>query len=180
VNPTDAERLAKKFIKELAPPRWNFAWSRARTQLGLCSEIGDKHHPPRTIYLSRPLVLLNDQAVIEDTILHEIAHARVGNAAGHGKKWQAEARRLGARPERCTDGAVMVEGNVIATCPRCGISFRAHKVTYALAKKQACGPCYRNGHTVHWVLTRADTGERIDISKLKKPARRRTRRRSYR
>lgn len=179
MNPAHAGRLARALIREHAPG-WRFAWSQARTQFGLCSEVGDEHHPPRTIYLSRPLVLLNDLATIEDVIRHELAHAKAGNAAGHGRLWKTHALALGARPERCTVNAVVIEGNVIATCPECGTSFRQHKVSYALANTQACAPCYKRGKVVRFALARADTGKAIDTSTLKKPTRRRRTRRSRR
>lgn len=172
MNPAAAERLAKALIQEHAPG-WRFAWSRARTQLGLCSEVGDDHHTPRTIYLSRPLVLLNDQAQVEDVIRHELAHVKVGNDAGHGKLWKNHARALGARPERCIVNAVEIEGNVVATCPACLTTYRAHRLTWAAAYKQACRPCHEQGRVSRFTFTRADTGEAIDTSTIRKPAPRR-------
>lgn len=39
---------------------------------------------------------------LRDTVLHEIAHAIAGHKAGHGPAWKAIARKVGARPVRCS------------------------------------------------------------------------------
>ncbi|HEY2587403.1 MAG TPA: SprT-like domain-containing protein [Tepidisphaeraceae bacterium] len=73
---------------------WSFRFDHAKRRFGSCQ------HRERTITLSRPLVLLNDVAEVRDTILHEIAHA-LTPGDGHGPKWRAACRRVGARPVRC-------------------------------------------------------------------------------
>ena len=40
---------------------------------------------------------------IDDTLLHEIAHALVGKAHGHDQVWQAKAVALGCSGKRCHD-----------------------------------------------------------------------------
>ena len=46
---------------------------------------------------------LYDEAEVRETILHEIAHARVGASHGHDAVWQAEARRIGSTGRRLVD-----------------------------------------------------------------------------
>lgn len=61
----------------------------------------------RQIKVSRNLAAINSPEETLDTILHEIAHALAfiehGADCGHDARWQAIARRVGARPERTVD-----------------------------------------------------------------------------
>jgi predicted SprT family Zn-dependent metalloprotease len=172
MNLTEAEILARTLMMEHAPG-WSFAWSRARTQFGLCM------FGPKTIKLSRHLVEINEPATVEDVIRHELAHVKTGwKAPNHGRVWKAHALTLGANPKRCTVNAVGIDGNIVATCPGCGATYRAHRLTYAAAFTQACAPCHKQGRGyVRFSFTRADTGEAIDTSTLKRPAPRRRKRR---
>lgn len=51
-------------------------------------------------YLESAIVTEND---VNDTILHEMAHAIAGHEAMHGPKWKSVAKRLGCSAKRCTD-----------------------------------------------------------------------------
>ena len=69
------------------------------------------------IELSRPVVDPNPLELVRDTILHEIAHALVGHAAGHSWVWKLKAREIGANTERCCgDNIVTPPGKYQATC----------------------------------------------------------------
>jgi hypothetical protein len=72
--------------------------------LGLC------RYGPRTVELSSPFVEHNPEEVVRDTLLHEVAHALAGRAAGHGPLWRAMCLRVGARSERLSFEAAMPEG----------------------------------------------------------------------
>ena len=91
------EDLAKELIEHWLSPHWQFRWDRAKTRLGLCD------YQKKTIQLSKPLAASQDEQQIRDTLLHEIAHALAGPRAGHGKKWQAIAQKIGATPQRCAE-----------------------------------------------------------------------------
>lgn len=87
----DAEALALRLLQEHGLEGWTFRFDHARRRLGAC------HYGERRISLSKPLTLLNPEAVVRDTLLHEIAHALTPGAK-HGPSWRAMARRLGAEP----------------------------------------------------------------------------------
>jgi predicted SprT family Zn-dependent metalloprotease len=121
--PHIAHHLLGKY--NLAQQGWVFRWDNAKRRAGAC------WYYRKVISLSRAYVNLNikerpDDVI--DTILHEIAHALAGCREGHSKVWKAMCARIGARPERCTDRAVMMPvGRLTATCGNCGKVFHRHK-----------------------------------------------------
>ena len=83
---------------------WSFCFVNARNKLGLC------RYSDQTIALSRRHACEGMPAQIADTILHEIAHALAGPAAGHGPAWKVIARKLGATPKSCAPESEQVRG----------------------------------------------------------------------
>lgn len=71
---------------------WSFRFGNARQKLGECRA------KEKLIVLSRSHAAGGAPDDVTDTVLHEIAHALAGPAAGHGPAWKAVARRLGAWP----------------------------------------------------------------------------------
>ncbi len=92
--------LARDLMDEHGLALWSFAFDNAKRRCGAC------HSGKRKITLSRYYVSMNSAPEVEDTIRHEIAHALAGAKAGHGPQWQAVARRIGAKPQRCADSSV--------------------------------------------------------------------------
>jgi predicted SprT family Zn-dependent metalloprotease len=113
---------------------WHFRFDRARRRLGSCS------YGSRTLSLSEPLTLLNDAAVIEDTLLHEIAHA-LTPGAGHGPRWRAVARRLGATPRACVSASSVVvpPARFALVCDGCGARLPRYRRPRA---RLVCRPCF--------------------------------------
>jgi predicted SprT family Zn-dependent metalloprotease len=95
------------------PKYWHFKFNHRRRHIGLCS------YRERTIYLSKPLVLVNSEEDVKDTILHEIAHVKAGGLAGHGRMWKLEAMAIGARPQSCSMTKKPAPGRYQAICPGC-------------------------------------------------------------
>lgn len=113
---------------------WRFQFDHARQRFGAC------RYGRRLITVSRHLAALNDEAECRDTVLHEIAHALAGRAAGHGPAWKQTCRRVGARPERCYDARAVTRPppNYWGVCPNC-----THRTPYYRRPRtpRACGPC---------------------------------------
>jgi predicted SprT family Zn-dependent metalloprotease len=140
----DAENLAWELIAKHGLGLWGFGFDNAKRRCGAC------HFGKRTITLSRHFVAMNDEAEVRDTILHEIAHAYAGAAAGHGVHWQRAAMQLGARPERCATGVDMPEGGVEGVCaPDCKQRHTRYRMPpKRLANAYQCNRCYT---PVTWV-----------------------------
>ena len=74
---------------------WTFGFDLAPARAGVC------RYNERRIDLSVSYCLAAARAEIEDTILHEIAHAIVGPRHNHDGVWKAKAREIGCVGERC-------------------------------------------------------------------------------
>ena len=74
---------------------WKLNFSSATTRLGCCI------FSTKTIQLSYFHIIKGHDNQIEDTILHEIAHALAGPKEGHGNKWKRIAEQIGATPKSC-------------------------------------------------------------------------------
>jgi len=127
---------------------WTFAFDRARKRLGSCQPSA------RRITLSSVLTRLNDDEVVRDTILHEIAHA-LTPGDGHGTSWRAACRRIGARPERLvrSDEVVLPPAPHALVCDRCGTSYPRYRRTRL---RYACGRCRAEAGVeapLRWVRT---------------------------
>ncbi|MDN5716753.1 MAG: SprT-like domain-containing protein [Janibacter sp.] len=108
----EARRMARALMDEHGLEEWRLVFDRAKKRAGVCRTS------ERTIGLSGPLTRLHSPEQVRDTVLHEIAHALVGPRHGHGPRWQAMARRVGASPERCLpQDAPSVPGAWVGTCP---------------------------------------------------------------
>lgn len=127
--------LLKPYIeKQELSSDWKIRFDSARRRFGQC------RHRDKVISLSRHLVLLNEEAEVRDTILHEIAHA-LTPGSGHGWKWKLKAKEIGARPERCYSSSkvVTVKAPWLATCNNCSRQVERFKISNSLA----CGACCR-------------------------------------
>lgn len=131
----DAQALAELVLEEhgLDKQGWTFEWDYAKRRAGQC-RYGDK-----VISLSFSYSNLNDEANVENTIRHEVAHALVGPGHGHGPVWQRMALKIGCNASRTTTpDTVKPKGKYTATCPSC-----AKEVQYYARPRvqKSCGSC---------------------------------------
>jgi len=132
----DAQRLCLSLLDKFALRDWSFTFNRRKRCLGLC-----RHHEKR-IELSIFYVAANNEESVVDTVLHEIAHALAGPAAGHGPRWKAMCVKIGAKPERLDDEATMPTGRWRAVCPTCRTQYSRHRKPMRNRRYscRACGP----------------------------------------
>lgn len=131
---SDARALALALMQTHGVGHWHFRFDSSRRRFGAC------HHRKEEISLSRSLTSLNDEGQVRDTILHEIAHAVAGAAAGHGATWRRTAARLGADPRRTydSDSVVTPPAPYLGTCPHCALTVGRHR-----RNRVACAACCR-------------------------------------
>ena len=146
-NLTEVENRAKELmikhnlIREFVG--WSFDFDNSVRRFGAC------HLTKRKISLSKKLVLnnLDNDEIIIDTILHEIAHAivfkRFGNnrcIQAHGFEWKRVCREIGANTTRCyTEKEInTVKGKFKYVCPKCGKETFAHR---KWKRQKACSFC---------------------------------------
>lgn len=133
---TDARQLAVELMRQHGLSGWMFCFDHARRRFGSCKP-GRKQ-----ITLSRHLTFLNSPEQVRDTLLHEIAHA-LTPGDGHGSRWKAKCREIGANPKRCYDDTEVVSpprrlGAYVVSCTTCGWSVSRHR---ASARKLICRKC---------------------------------------
>ena len=108
---TEASRLAQKLFYEHGIEDWRFKYSRSVRRFGVCV--------PRIklIAISKPLVELNEEARVKNTLLHEIAHA-LTPGHGHDRVWRSMAIAMGCDGRRCYDHTAVIrpEAPFIGTC----------------------------------------------------------------
>lgn len=90
-------------------------------------------------------------AVVEQVLLHEIAHALCGQAAGHGKIWKAKATELGYLHQRI-DGTPLAKqvAKYRGVCPGGHEHFRSRKPARMLSCK-LCAPNFSRRYLISWI-----------------------------
>lgn len=138
----NGEALALLHMEEhgLFDECWHFDFEDCKRSLGRC------HYYKKKITLSKWYVELNTEDDVEDTILHEIAHAlswiRYGREGkGHGKLWKKICREIGATPKRLHKGILKYPDNhykYVDTCA-CGTTYKRHRISKG--RKYRCPKC---------------------------------------
>lgn len=125
---------AERLLAQHLGPSWSFSYDTAKLRAGKCD------YTRRQISLSRYLAARHSDAENEQTLLHEIAHALAGPAAGHGDAWLRIARQLGYTGGRTHDGEVAREyARWVGICPAGHEIVRFRRPT----KPVSCGKCSR-------------------------------------
>jgi predicted SprT family Zn-dependent metalloprotease len=94
-----AKDLAINLMQEhgLIDSKWYFRFNNRRRSAGVCS------YRNKSIELSKHITAHADEHEVRDTILHEIAHALVGEGHGHDSVWVRKAKSIGCNGLRCYD-----------------------------------------------------------------------------
>jgi predicted SprT family Zn-dependent metalloprotease len=130
---------------------WHFKFDRSLTRLGCC------HHMIKTISLGRHATLVNDEATVKNTILHEISHSLVGSQHGHDEVWRAKAKEIGCTGDRLGTIAIKAQPKAMIFCNSCSRVTNLYRVTkrylYRL-NDMWCVPCGREKSKGQLVLER--------------------------
>ena len=124
---------------------YRFEFNNRKQAFGTC------HYTQKKISLSLPLCSENLDKIhtnIQNTILHEIAHAfcfyiygsNLGK--GHGSYWVSIAKQIGCNGNRCFDSSKvnMPKSKYTLICDTCGNQTPKHKLTSRI-NNFACGKC---------------------------------------
>ena len=130
-------RRAEQLIGHYLGTGWSFEFDHAKTRAGKCDFTN------RRITVSRYLAARHDDAAVEQTLLHEIAHALAGARAGHGPRWLRIAREIGYTGARTHDGEVATEfARWQGTCPNGHTALRFRRPPAGRA--MSCAKCSRS------------------------------------
>ena len=134
----EVERTAKELMTRhqeggALSSGWSFGFDLAPARAGVC------RYREKRIDLSVSYCLAATRADIEDTVLHEIAHAIVGPKHNHDAVWKAKAREIGCLGERCH----RVQHSVPRWVGECGCGQQWFRQTLQrrMMYNRVCGKC---------------------------------------
>ena len=123
---------------------WTFGFDNAKRRAGLCD------FDRKRISLSRYLAARYDDDDNHQTLLHEVAHALAGPAAGHGPAWKRIARDLGYVGGTTHQGETAIElAPWVGTCPAGHVVYRHRRATRATSCAR-CARQYDPAHLLTW------------------------------
>lgn len=135
-----AEALIRLHLDET----WTFAFDNAKRRAGLCD------FQRRRITVSRYLTARYDDDTNHQTLLHEVAHALVGPAAGHGPVWKRAAAELGYVGGTTHRGETANElAPWVGVCPAGHTAYRHRQPTRPTSCVQ-CSPRYDDRFRFRW------------------------------
>lgn len=156
MNVNEAVRNARALLAVHGLHGWKVKLDRSVKRAGYCD------YRLRVISLSHPLTELWPEHQVRDTVLHEIAHALAGPAAGHGPEWVRLALSIGCNGDakyKTTADTPPVPFRYVGTCPGCGRKSGRHKMSKAIKLGASCGHCapkvFDARYRLVWVDTRA-------------------------
>ncbi|WEG09409.1 SprT-like domain-containing protein [Microbacterium horticulturae] len=112
---------------------WTFGFDNAKRRAGQCD------YTRKRITLSRYLAARHEDDDNHQTLLHEVAHALAGHAAGHGPAWKKTALELGYvggtthRLETATELAPWV-----GRCPAGHVVYRHRRPAHEMSCARCC------------------------------------------
>lgn len=157
------EGRARELVHHHLGADWRFGFDRAKQRAGAC------HYATRTITLSKHLALRQPLADVEQTVLHEIAHALAGHAAGHGPQWRAAARRIGYRGGRTHQGPVAAElAPWVGLCPAGHAVYRFR--TPDARRPVSCARCHRGFDRAYLIRWSRRSDEELEAARRQERA----------
>lgn len=115
-KPLRTTREAQKFLKGTFAPHVLPGWEIDFTELTY-NRAGSCSHHTKTIRINKSFARTVEPATLIDTILHEVAHMKAGEAANHGPAWKKVAKEIGCSGT-VSHNFVWERAAFVARCPR--------------------------------------------------------------
>ena len=147
----EVEQLALELLAEHLDPSWSFAFDRAKQRAGICNFTSKR------ITVSRHLAAMHPLEAMQQVLVHEIAHARAGHAAGHGVVWLREARALGY--EGGTRHTLSTPTELARYLGRCPNGHEIMRFRRPDRRPRSCSRCSRRfdeRYLIRWYVRRAE------------------------
>ena len=126
---------ADALIRLHLDPSWSFDFDHAKRRAGAC------HYDTHRITVSRYLAARFEDDEIHQVLLHEVAHALSGPAAGHGPTWKRIARELGYVGDTTHHGETANElAPWVGVCPSGHTVYRHRRPTRSIS----CAVCSKH------------------------------------
>ena len=138
---TQALETARTYLNHHGLHDWKLQTSRGFSTFGVC------YHQTKIITMSRHMIEANEWTGVEAVLLHEIAHALAGPAAGHGPRRRAMARKLGCPDTRCL-GDDTTKAPAYKWVGECGNGHAVYR--YRRSTKNACAKCCNKYNGGEW------------------------------
>jgi predicted SprT family Zn-dependent metalloprotease len=123
--------------------------ARLKRTLGLCD------YSRRSIRVNAYYAENNSEAVVLNTLRHEVAHA-LTPGHGHDSTWVAAAVRLGCRTEPpCDRDILLPAGRFQAVCPSCRRTYHKHRLRAAQSGRYYCRSCGKERGVLAFAESRA-------------------------
>lgn len=134
---------------------WSFGFDNAKRRAGLCD------YTRKRISVSRYLSARYDDDTNHQTLLHEVAHAIAGPAAGHGPRWKQVARDLGYVGGTTHAGETAIElAPWVGVCPAGHLAHRHRRPTRP-ASCVKCAPRFDERFLFRWEKREISPAERL-------------------
>lgn len=146
---------ANALIAHHLDPAWTFGFDNAKRRAGLCD------YTRKRISVSRYLAARYDDDTNHQTLLHEVAHALAGPAAGHGPEWKRVARSLGYVGGTTHRGETANElAPWVGVCPAGHTAYRHRRPTRTMSCV-LCAPRFDTRFQFHWVRREITAATRL-------------------
>ncbi|NLC70009.1 MAG: SprT family zinc-dependent metalloprotease [Desulfuromonadaceae bacterium] len=147
---TTVARRARQLLNQHGLENWGFHFDEATRRAGCC------RYGRKTISLSHGFAVAATDGEIDETLLHEIAHALVGPSHHHDIVWRAKAIEIGCSGQRCHEFRFTPPRYIVHCENRCWT---------ATAERRTRGGVCRCCHGQLIYLTYSETRYREEIEK---------------
>jgi predicted SprT family Zn-dependent metalloprotease len=149
---SQARKLARQLMNQHQLFNWKLKFDNAKRRFGQCL------YNRKTLSFSQILIKLNTQDKVKNTILHEIAHALIGNNEGHGRVWKNKALSIGCTATRCSQNVITPKSKYVYQCNNCKDTFDYHRKKRSKSACAACCNKHNNGkYSSSFILTLKET-----------------------